>query len=147
MNQRILSLFLMACIYCLIGCKKKNDISETEMGIMPICVATPIVKDVTLTREYPGYLSADAAVDVVCQVNGQLIQSNVSAGQRVNKGDILYIIDPTLYRDIVKQAFATLKTAEAELSYAQSSYIRMQEVIKSEAVSEIEDYKKETQGK
>ena len=97
-----------------------------------------MVKDVTLTRQYPGYLSADAAVEVMCRVSGQLIQSNVTAGQRVRKGDVLWLIDPTPYRDAVRQAEATLKTAEAELAYAQSSYQRMQEVIKSEAVSEIQ---------
>ena len=97
-----------------------------------------MVKDVVLTRQYPGYLSADAAVEVMCRVSGQLIQSNVTAGQRVRKGDVLWLIDPTPYRDAVRQAEATLKTAQAELAYAQSSYERMQEVIKSEAVSEIQ---------
>jgi len=132
-------LLLLALATALAGCSKRGSDSATSAGeVLPIQVAHPMVKDVVLTRQYPGYLSADAAVEVMCRVSGQLIQSNVTAGQRVRKGDVLWLIDPTPYRDAVRQAEATLKTAQAELAYAQSSYERMQEVIKSEAVSEIQ---------
>ncbi|MBR5804349.1 MAG: efflux RND transporter periplasmic adaptor subunit [Bacteroidaceae bacterium] len=138
MNKRIVPMLLLIGIACLAGCGKRKESVPTQAEKLPIEVALPTVKDVILTRQYPGYLSADAAVDVVCRVNGQLTQSNVSAGQRVRQGDVLYLIEPTPYRDAVLQAEATLKTAEAELAYAQSSYQRMLEVIKSEAVSEIQ---------
>ncbi len=138
MKQRTIFMLLLVSIALLAGCGKRKKSVPMSTERLPIEVALPIVKDVVLTRQYPGYLSADAAVDVVCRVNGQLIQSNVSAGQRVRQGDVLYLIDPTPYRDAVLQAEATLKTAEAELSYAKSSYQRMLEVIKSEAVSEIQ---------
>lgn len=105
---------------------------------MPVEVARPEVRDVTLTKEYPGYLSADAAIGLVGRVNGVLKQSFFTAGQRVKQGELLYIIEPEQYRDAVLQAEATLKTAQAELEYARSSYDRMKEVIKSEAVSEIQ---------
>lgn len=139
MNLHSISLLLFVLATALSGCSKcGSDSATSDEGGLPIEVAYPMVKDVTLTRQYPGYLSADAAVEVMCRVSGQLIQSNVTAGQRVRKGDVLWLIDPTPYRDAVRQAEATLKTAEAELAYAQSSYQRMQEVIKSEAVSEIQ---------
>ena len=132
-------LLLLALATALAGCSKRGSDPGASAGeVLPIQVAHPMVKDVVLTRHYPGYLSADAAVEVMCRVSGQLIRSNVTAGQRVRKGDVLWLIDPTPYRDAVRQAEATLKTAEAELAYAQSSYERMQEVIKSEAVSEIQ---------
>lgn len=124
-------------IIMVIGCNQAKNENATQRAL-DIEVAKPKVEDVTLTKEYPGYLSADAAVQVVCRVNGQFIQSFVTAGQRVKKGDLLYIIDPSMYEDAVKQAEASLKTAEAELDYARSSYDRMKEVIKSEAVSEIQ---------
>lgn len=138
MNLHTKLILLLAGMACLAGCAGRSDASGQSAGPLPVEVARPVVRDVTLTRQYPGYLSADAAVAVVCRVNGQLIQSNVTAGQRVSRGDVLYLIDPTPYRDALSQAEASLKTAEAELAYAQSSYRRMQEVIKSEAVSEIQ---------
>ncbi len=138
MNHPTNYLLLLALATALAGCGRRGSDSSASEATLPIEVAHPTVKDVVLTRQYPGYLSADAAVEVMCRVSGQLVQSNVSAGQRVRRGDVLYLIDPTPYRDAVRQAEATLKTAEAELAYAQSSYERMQEVIKSEAVSEIQ---------
>ena len=139
MNHPTNYLLLLALATALAGCGNRGSAPGANAGgPMPIQVAHPMVKDVMLTRQYPGYLSADAAVEVMCRVSGQLIQSNVTAGQRVRKGDVLYLIDPTPYRDAVQQAEASLKTAEAELAYARSSYERMQEVIKSEAVSEIQ---------
>lgn len=139
MNQHFIPMLLLMAVVALTGCGKRAERAiRASAERLPVEVATPIVKDVVLTRKYPGYLSADAAVEVVCRVNGQLVQSNVSAGQRVRKGDVLYLIDSTPYRDDVRKAEASLATAQAELSYAQSSYDRMQEVIKSEAVSEIQ---------
>lgn len=139
MNQHPIPMLLLAAVAALAGCGKRAErAAGASADRLPVEVATPTVKDVVLTRQYPGYLSADAAVEVVCRVNGQLIQSNVSAGQRVSKGDVLYLIEPTPYRDAVRKAEAALATAQAELAYAQSSYDRMQEVIKSEAVSEIQ---------
>lgn len=137
MIQKLRTILFIGIIIMITGCNqtKKNDFVQNDLEIE---VAKPKIEDVTLTKEYPGYLSADAAVEVVCRVNGQLVHSNVTAGQRVKKGDLLYIIDPSMYEDAVEQAEASLKTAEAELDYAKSSYDRMKEVIKSEAVSEIQ---------
>ena len=64
--------------------------------------------------------------------------SNYTAGQRVKKGDILFIIEPTLYKDAVRQAEAALQTAKANLEYAENNYERMKIAIKRNAVSQIE---------
>ena len=57
---------------------------------------------------------------------------------RVRRGQVLFVIEPTLYENSVKQAEAELKTAKANLEYAVSSYQRMKEAIKSDAVSRIQ---------
>lgn len=120
----------------LIGCGKK----ETSMrkDALPIEVARPIVKDVTLTRDYPGYLTAETSLDIVGQVNGTLLSKRYVSGGRVKKGQTLFVVDPTLYENAVKQAEAALKTAQANLVYAKSNYERMKEAIKSDAVSRIQ---------
>lgn len=118
------------------SCNEKKENAATMN--LPIEVATPIVQEVTLTREYPGYLDADATVAIVGRVNGTLEGSYYTAGQRVKKGDILFIIEPTLYKDAVKQAEAQLQTAKANLEYAENNYERMKIAIKRNAVSQIE---------
>ena len=69
----------------------------------------------------------------------ELLQSkNFAPGSRVRQGQVLFVIEPTLYENSVKQAEAELKTAKANLEYAVSSYQRMKEAIKSDAVSRIQ---------
>lgn len=134
MNKRIGIIALAGLL--LAGCGKK----ETSMGMeaLPVEVAKPVVKNVTLTRDYPGYLTAESKVDIVGRVNGTLLAKKYPSGQRVKKGQTLFVIEPTVYENAVKQAEASLKTAKANLDYAQSSYERMKEAIKSDAVSRIQ---------
>ena len=118
------------------GCGKKEASVSSEA--LPVEVAKPVVKDVTLTREYPGYLTAETKIDIVGRVNGTLLSKNYVSGGRVKKGQTLFVIDPTLYQNAVKKAEANLKNAKANLVYAKSSYERMKEAIKSDAVSRIQ---------
>ena len=118
------------------GCDKKQKTTIVEA--FPVEVAKPVVKDVTLTRDYPGYLTAETSIDVVGRVNGTLLSKNYPLGERVKKGQTLFVVDPTLYQNAVKQAEAALKTAQANLVYARSNYDRMKEAIKSDAVSRIQ---------
>lgn len=120
----------------LTGCAKKETSKEAEA--LPVEVAKPFVKNVTLTRDYPGYLTAETTIDVMGRVNGTLLSKGYVSGQRVKKGQTLFVIEPTLYQDALKQAQASLKTAKAELEYARSNYERMKEAIKSDAVSRIQ---------
>lgn len=122
----------------LAGCGNERQRRQASSEAFPVEVAYPIVKDVTLTKDYPGYLDADATIALVGRVNGTL-QANLSnPGERVKKGQLLFVIEPTTYQDAVVQAEATLKTAEASLEYARNNYERMKEAIKSDAVSRIQ---------
>ena len=46
----------------LASCKGKSKPMETP--VPSISVSTPIVRDITLTKEYPGYLSSQLKVDL-----------------------------------------------------------------------------------
>ena len=104
----------------LTACDKKQS-SGTTMGALRIDVARPLVQNVTLTKDYPGYLEAESTVDLVGRVNGTLQAKNFVPGSRVKQGQVLFVIEPTLYEHAVKQAEAELKTAQANLDYAVSS--------------------------
>jgi membrane fusion protein (multidrug efflux system) len=53
-------------------------------------------------------------VSVSPQVNGQVVQVFVRNGARVNRGDLLFRIDPQPYRVALEQAQATLAAAELQ---------------------------------
>ena len=135
--KKLMYIFLVLSV--LTGCKEKNDAGAMKgMPTLAISVAKPIVKDITLTKDYPGYLTTEKTVNLVARVNGTLQSVSYAPGGRVKKGQLLFVIEPTLYNDKVAQAEAELKTAQAQLEYARNNYSRMKEAVKSDAVSQIQ---------
>ena len=135
--KKLMYIFLVLSV--LTGCKEKQDAGAMKgMPTLAISVAKPIVKDITLTKDYPGYLTTEKTVNLVARVNGTLQSVSYAPGGRVKKGQLLFVIEPTLYNDKVAQAEAELKTAQAQLEYARNNYSRMKEAVKSDAVSQIQ---------
>ena len=135
--KKLMYIFLVFSV--LTGCKEKKDAGAMKgMPTLAISVAKPIVKDITLTKDYPGYLTTEKTVNLVARVNGALQSVSYAPGGRVKKGQLLFVIEPTLYNDKVAQAEAELKTAQAQLEYARNNYSRMKEAVKSDAVSQIQ---------
>lgn len=135
--KKLMYIFLVLSV--LTGCKEKKDAGAMKgMPTLAISVAKPIVKDITLTKDYPGYLTTEKTVNLVVRVNGTLQSVSYAPGGRVKKGQLLFVIEPTLYNDKVAQAEAELKTAQAQLEYARNNYSRMKEAVKSDAVSQIQ---------
>ena len=130
-------LYITISLFFLLSCKGKKE-TTVAMPVPEISVAYPEVRDVTLTKDYPGYLTADKTVNLVARVNGTLQSINFQPGNRVKQGQLLFVIEPTLYQNAVSQAEAELKTSQAQLEYARNSYERMKEAIKSDAVSKIQ---------
>ena len=135
--KKLMYIFLVLSV--LTGCKEKKDAGAMKgMPTLAISVAKPIVKDITLTKDYPGYLTTEKTVNLVARVNGTLRSVSYVPGGRVKKGQLLFVIEPTLYNDKVAQAEAELKTAQAQLEYARNNYSRVKEAVKSDAVSQIQ---------
>ena len=135
--KKLMYIFLVLSV--LTGCKEKKDAGAMKgLPTLAISVAKPIVKDITLTKDYPGYLTTEKTVNLVARVNGTLQSVSYAPGGRVKKGQLLFVIEPTLYNDKVAQAEAELKTAQAQLEYARNNYSRMKEAVKSDAVSQIQ---------
>ena len=131
-------MYILLVLPLLTGCGNKKEATGRTMPIPEISVAKPIIKDIVLTQDYPGYLTAEQTVDLVARVNGTLQATSFSPGSKVKKGQLLFIIEPTIYKDNVTQAEAALKTAQAQLTYARNNYTRMREALKSDAVSRIQ---------
>lgn len=130
------TILISALLLSFFSCKEKKE--AQQMPAPEITVAKPIVRDITLTKEYPGYLSANETVEIVARVNGTLQSIKFEPGQQVTKGQLLFVIEPTLYKNAVTESEANLKTSQAKLEYAKSNYDRMEEAIKSDAVSKIQ---------
>ena len=87
--KRIMITF--AWTVCVLTACDKNKPSQTGMQALPIDVAKPLVENVTLTKDYPGYLEAESTVDLVGRVNGILQSKNFAPGSRVRQGQVLFV--------------------------------------------------------
>ena len=76
----------------LASCKGKSKPMETP--VPSISVSTPIVRDITLTKEYPGYLSSQLKVDLVAVVNGYL-RNLLPQGRKPGEEGRSYLRDRT----------------------------------------------------
>lgn len=135
MKTHILLTSVVLLIPGLVSCGKKK---EETTATPEISVARPIVDSVVLHKTYPGYIRAGNSVDVSCLVNGRLEATLYKEGTYVKKGQVLFRIEPTKYRDAVQQATASLATARSQYEYYSKQYAAMKKAYEADAVSEME---------
>lgn len=103
-----------------------------------IDVAQPVVDSIVLHKTYPGTLSSLDKVDVVARVNGEVLAKYYTSGEYVHKGQKLFTIESTKYRDAVQRAEAALATAKSQYEYASKNAEAMRKALESDAVSKME---------
>src|SRR3982751_678307 len=91
-----------------------------------------------------GSLKAKEYVDVGTQVSGRVEKIHVAIGDRVNKGDLIAEIDPTVYQSTVRKDRANLENLKAqlgqqsaELALAQQQLDRNARMLKPKAGTEV----------
>lgn len=134
-----LSVVAVLTVSCSGHKKEADNFSEQTVD-----VAYPEIDSVTLSNTYPGQLIAVAEVDVVARVNGQLMAQNYKDGEDVRKGEVLFRIEDSKYRDAVQQASAALTTEISSRDYAKSHYEAVKKAIEKDAVSKMEVNQAET---
>ncbi|MBX9742628.1 MAG: efflux RND transporter periplasmic adaptor subunit [Chthoniobacterales bacterium] len=110
----------------LTGCIKKNT---ATIPIPKVVVATPVWEQVTKYDDNTGTVAATQQINLVARVEGFLESINFNDGQRVKKGDLLFIIQQNTYIEKVKRAQATL-------DYDNSEYQRQLGMLKENATSQ-----------
>lgn len=106
-------------------------------GAMKQVVGVAVVEDIAnvQSRRYTGQVVAQAEVNVVSRVSGEILKLGFHDGDYVKKGQMLYTIEKTPYEAAVKQAEATIAECKARLEYAQSTYDRNQMLYEVNATS------------
>ena len=136
-SRNHLTIALSALVLLSAGCKKE-DKKAMEMPPMEVNVAEVMSDSVMVYKEYPGRLYATSVVQVVCRVDGTLLSKTYTDGAIVNKGQLLFTIDDTQYRNTVQQMEGQLETAQSQKAYYEKQYEAMQRAIEQDAVSQME---------
>jgi RND family efflux transporter MFP subunit len=100
-----------------------------------VTVSYPVERYVT---DYAGFTARTAAVDSVevrAHVWGYLDRVNFQEGALVQKGDVLFELDPRPYQALLDQAKAKVAQDEAQLAYDEAEYRRNLRLVRTGAVS------------
>ena len=94
-------------------------------------VAHPIVRDLTDEDDYNGWLVAHDTLEVRSRVRGHIRQVHFKDGDIVQKGQLLFELDPRPFQVEINQALAQAKALEAQKVAADKDVVRYTELLKS----------------
>lgn len=121
----------------LVSCHKGNK-EEENSGPKTVEVSEPIIDSVILYKTYPGTVYSTESAEVVGRVNGEILSTHFTGGKRVKKGQLLFTIESSKYRDLVDQAEANLATAKSKYEYASRQLEALEKAYTSSAVSQMD---------
>jgi RND family efflux transporter MFP subunit len=104
----------------------------------PVTVSRPVERYVTDYADFTGRTAAVDSVEVRARVWGYLQKVNFKEGDLVQKGDVLFELDPRPYQTLLDQANAKVAQDEAQLAYDEAEYQRRVPLVGPGAVSRSE---------
>lgn len=93
-------------------------------------------EDRTLKSEYPARLQGQQVVEVRPQVSGLITRICIGEGQKVCRGQVLFVIDQVPYKAALAEAEANVKSAEAQLATARLDMQSKEKLFESRVVSD-----------
>lgn len=102
------------------GCNKNNK----QQDAFSADCKTLIIKraDAVISESYPATIRGRQDVDIYPQVEGKIIKLCVEEGQRVRRGQVMFVIDQVGYRAGVLTAFAAERAAKSQIATAKLEY-------------------------
>lgn len=136
-KSRILVTCILAIVVFASGCGS----NEAPQGPPPppkVTVVNPVLREVVEWDEYVGRIEATDSVEIRARVDGYLESIHFEEGQNVDKGQLLFVIDPRPFEAAVKSARSELELAKAKLKLAESNLARAKKLFNANAVSQEE---------
>ena len=113
----------------------KTDTVPKKMAV-PVNASTVVRKTVPVQLRAIGNVEAYSTVGVKSQIGGEITRVHFREGQDVNKGEILFTVDPRPYEAALKQAEANLARDAAQLENAKEQARRYAELVKKGYVAQ-----------
>jgi RND family efflux transporter MFP subunit len=98
--------------------------AEAQQTPPAVTVSAPQKKQIVEWMEFTGQFAPVEYVEVRGRVGGYLTEIHFTDGQIVNKGDLLFVIDPRPYEIALASAKANVAQAEASLELAKRQLVR-----------------------
>lgn len=123
------STFLCSCS----GKKTQQQMPSANFETMKVAT-----KDVTMSTKYSATIRGRQDIEVYPQVGGTLWKLCVTEGQKVTKGQTLFIIDQVPYQAALNTAVAAQEAANAGLATAQLNYDSKKKLFDDGIISDVE---------
>jgi len=98
-------------------------------------VASPVSKEIYPTYSTTGRIEAQKSVDVIARVSGWLQERYFQEGDRVKKGQRLFLIEPEEYALAARTARARVNENSAVYSNSETDLRRAEQLLKDDLVS------------
>jgi RND family efflux transporter MFP subunit len=124
----------------LIGCSSSPSEGPATAPI-PVTVSYPVEREISDHADFTGRTAAVDSVELRARVWGYLDKVNFKEGAMVQKGDVLFEIDPLTYRAALEQAEGNRESIQARLARLDADLARAQRLYKTNAIGR-EEYDK-----
>jgi RND family efflux transporter MFP subunit len=101
-----------------------------------VTVAAPLEREINQWDDYVGRFEASRSVEVRPRVSGQVIGVHFTDGQVVQRGQLLFTIDPRPFAAALAEARASVASAQSDLSLAEINLGRAKRLVVANAVSQ-----------
>ena len=125
---------ILLCVWMVAACEQQNEYVEPPPP--KVTVAKALQQEVVEYLEFTGTTHAFEKVEVRARVRGFLQSMNFTPGTAVEKGDLLFEIDPREYQALLNAAKADLSSANAQLKRAETEFARSEKLFKQKAGAE-----------
>ncbi len=135
-TARVVSALVLGLSIGVVGCGR----SPTEVAPEPplVSVSLPVEKDVNDYTDFTGRTAAVDSVELRARVWGYLDKVNFKEGAIVQKGDVLFEIDPLTYKAALSQAEANLESLEARVIRLDADFARAKRLVRTGAIGQEE---------
>jgi multidrug efflux system membrane fusion protein len=108
---------------------------SSSADLPEVDVAAVLQQTITDLQSYSGRLAAVEQVDIRPQVSGAIVAVHIRDGALVQKGELLFVIDPRPYQAEVDRASGLLAAAQTRADYLQRDGERAQRLIGDNAIA------------
>ena len=98
--------------------------ARVQLPPVPVTLGDVVQKTIPIQLTAVGNAQAYTSVGIKSQINGQLVEVRFKEGQDVQKGDLLFVIDPRPFEAALRQTEAALNQRQAEVRQAQAAVER-----------------------
>ncbi len=132
------SFFILATCYLLLflpACSQEKSGKPSTPPPAPVTVASAIKRTVPVQIRSIGNVEAYTTVSIKARTGGELMHVNFREGQDVNRGELLFSIDPRPYKTALAEAKAHLARDTALAKKAEADAVRYAELFQEQLVS------------